>query len=450
MNNKWFLIVVLFLFTAFCQIQPGKARGAFEEISEIPDRTPLIEKIREAQTIALTAEQSFQNTLEMLHDAQSELVALQKKQKLSQKYKERITELKSVVEKLTILKLRLLEKTLLVILNRESGELRSIYIQEPEYEPKKINTHIAPFYRSYTPECFVTKIDGNGHGKNLFVLCENRVMPMLALAHFHEKKGRYSWDISHVYTPYSPQIHDPAIIAEGKKYLPQKIQNAIESLREKRVPSQAYPGEFVHWKFSPDFISAIIINEHMDHDEFISAMTEEEEKTEQKNENAIKRRSAITPLVEKFFTVLGANTERAYIFSVSKSRACCFAQFIGSTFHLVQKEYPEAKLSKNFFAVMRDHTSAVEAMILLFDRDLSQFTPHARELCESSQELLEDCIAVSYNGGVNRLNAVIKTYGENWDMQKAVRKGKRFLKKGLTYETHIYLQKIRAIRKLEK
>ncbi len=450
MSNKWPLIVVVFLFTAFCQLQLVKAQ---EKNGEIPDRTPLIEKIHEAQKIALTAEQSFQNIIVTLHDAQNELAVFPKKQKVSCEHEKRIAGLKSAIEMLTILKFRLLEKTLLVVLNRESGELRPIYIQEPEYELKKTNKRVLPFYRSYTPECLVTKIDGNGHGKNLLVLCENRVMPVLALAHFHEKKGKYSQDISHVYTPYSSQIHDPAIIAEGKKYLPQKIQNAMESLREKRVPSRAYPGEFVHWKFSPDFIEAIIINEHMDHDEFISAMAEKELRASNSGGVAkypLSNRSAILPLVEKFFTILGANTERAYIFSVSKSRACCFAQFIRSTFHLVQKEYPEAKLSENFFAVMRDHANAIEAMILLFDRDLSQFTPQARELCESSQELLEDCLAVSYNGGVTRLNAVIKTYGENWDMQKAVRKGKRFIKKGLTNETNMYLQKIRAIRKLEK
>ncbi len=447
---KWKHIVLLgiFIFAAFCQL-PKKARA---EWHDIPDRTPVLQKIHEAQRIAATAERTFQEILRSISEIEMELSAINGKKNARQ----RSLELRSVLKTLVALKERSLEKPLLVVWDQETGALNRIYAQEPEYivKQKRRGKQHRPRagtenYRSYAPECTVDSIDGNGHGKNFLVMCGNRVMPVLTLAHFHETAGIYSRDISHVYTPYSAAISTPDVIAEGKRYTRDIIQRAMYSLEKKQVPSRAYPGEIVHERFSPEFIEASIINEHMDHDEFADALLEEVEN----EKDDTKKRSPLASLVQKVFAIIGANRERAFIFSVSEgAHACCLTQFIQSTYKdFVLDLYPTAYLSSNFFTAMRDHQTAVEAMILLFDHDLSEFSPKVRELCESSRELLEDCLAVAYNGGAMRLNNVIEKHGENWDETRTVIKRKRrFPKNELTPQTRIYLRKLREIRKLEK
>lgn len=425
-----------------------------------PAEFSLTQKIKEARDEAFTAVSHFEELREILQKARGEFSRQErmpaKKKKKEDYARQRILKADIIPALKKAYALRA-DRTSVFVLDRATGTIREIEFQEPiardrskRKRARAAEEQLPRRFPTYTKGCGVIQYGGDGHGMNLLALCDYHVFPVLALAHFHSERSRITKDLPHVYTPYSEQIHSDELVAEGKTYLSATIQKAMEKLESKKVPSRAFPGEYVHWKFSPDFIESIIINEHMDHDEFNESIAAPAEQTVKRPG----RKHPLQMLVEKVFVILGANKEYAFMFSRSRNpeplRAYGMPQFIQETYRMVYKSYPDARLIKNFYEGMRDHKNAIQAMILLFDRDLSEFSPKARALCEESPDLLEDCLAVAYNGGVRRLNGVIETYGEEWDRQKSVKPGHRTLQKGLTKETIIYLEKLRKIREFEK
>lgn len=426
-----------------------------------PARFSLLEKIGKAQKEAFEKVTVFYDALTELAKAHAEAARLkqmpEKKKTDAEKLYER-TLRENIIPGLTMIRDLLAEKTLLFVLNKTSGEIHELQIQEKSGKQRSQSQKTMRGFPSYADNCVVIHQGGNGHGMNLLVICDGHVFPVLALAHFHTKKKLSLDDPVHVYSPYSLQIHDKELVREGRMYTRTLISEAMAELEAKKVPSKAYPGEFVHWRFSADFLEAVLIDEHMDHGEFEEAhriiKTEEPEKD---------HLHPMRLLIEKVFVTIGANKERAYAFSISTGRACCFAQFIKPTYATMTAEYPEARLEKDFFKGMRDHKNAVQAMVLFFDNYLSHFSAKARSICEQSSELLQDCLAVAYNSGYGRLNNVIERHGEEWDTSgsakasqdkqkspKKSRKHRRFPKNFLPPETNTYLEKLRAIREFEK
>jgi hypothetical protein len=75
------------------------------------------------------------------------------------------------------------------------------------------------------------------------------------------------------------------------------------------------------------------------------------------------------------------------------------------------------------------------------------WSPTVKKVCSISPEMLEDCLAVSYNGGPNRLNKVIAKRGIDWFKRDTVsRTGRRHLASRLKEETVTYLAKLQSIR----
>lgn len=438
-------------------------RRISDESAGYPVSFSLSEKIKEAEELASEYVKIFEENLTQLSASKQELRRLQQIPAHKKTNAERLLEKKlreNSIPSLILLQSLYAEKTTVFALHKPSGALIEVQFQEPLDEKlvqKKTPREQARVlgFPTYTPHCAVTRHGGNGHGMNLLVLCHDpkigfQVLPVLALAHFHLNQKPKIKDIQHVYVPYSPSIHTAEIVAEGRTYWRTVVEIAHAKLQEKQIASRAYPGHFVHEKYSAEFVKNLLINEHMDHGQFNEAA-----RTDFSRPSPAIHLHPMKVLVEKFFVVLGTNKERAYVFSLSKNRnqnlrAYGLAQFIKGTYGDILKRYPEAALEKDFYKGMRDHANAVQAMILLFDRDLSFFSEKARRVCSVSTELLEDCLAVAYNGGTGRLNGVVETYGKDWDEQKSVKRGRKLLKRGLTEETDTYIEKLRAIRAFEK
>ena len=128
--------------------------------------------------------------------------------------------------------------------------------------------------------------------------------------------------------------------------------------------------------------------------------------------------------------------------SVSRAGACCLTQFMPKTYKLITKRYPEAGLDKNLTTGRQDHVNAVKASIVLFDSDISAgWKEKTKNICGSSQDDLEKCLAASYNAGPGRLNKVVRKAGDNWDNSKPAK-----VLSGLKKETMFYLQKLASIK----
>src|SRR5574337_1170048 len=234
------------------------------------------------------------------------------------------------------------------------------------------------------------------------------------------------------YVPYSPELHTPDVVEEGRRYLERAILQALQELDDLNVTSKTFTEENLSELASIDFIHALLTDEHMDPDEF---------RTHEKN-------GTLARLIEKYWVEVAINRDSAFRMSVSPAGAVGISQFICPTYARILDEYPEVELDPVFVHGMQDHVNAIKASVTLFDSDMSSWwTPTVKKICSVSTETLEDCWAASYNGGPNRLNRVIAKRGMNWlNKETIVRNTRRYFASRLKEETYTYLAKLRSIR----
>jgi hypothetical protein len=234
------------------------------------------------------------------------------------------------------------------------------------------------------------------------------------------------------YVPYSPELHMPDVAEEGRRYLERTILQALQELDDLNVTSKAFTDQNLSELASIDFVHALLVNEHMDPDEF------------KKNQN----NGTLSRLIQKYWVEVAINQDATFRMSVSPAGAVGIGQFICPTYGRILDESPEAKLDPVFVRGMQNHVNAVKASIALFDSDMSSWwTPTVRKICSVSIEMLEDCWAASYNGGPNRLNRVIARRGKDWvEKETMSRNTRRHSASRLKEETYTYLVKLDSIR----
>src|SRR5574337_2187483 len=235
------------------------------------------------------------------------------------------------------------------------------------------------------------------------------------------------------YVPYSSELHTPEVAEEGHRYLERTILQALQDLDDLNMTSKTFTEQNLSELASIEFIHALLVDEHMDPDEFRKA----------------EKNGMLLRLVEKYWVEVAINQNAAFRMSVSPAGATGISQFICPTYARILDESPEAKLDPVFMRGMQDHVNAVKASITLFDSDMSSWwTPTVKKICSISTEMLEDCWAASYNGGPNRLNRVIAKRGKNWvKKENIIRNRRRYFASRFKEETYTYLAKLGSIRK---
>lgn len=233
------------------------------------------------------------------------------------------------------------------------------------------------------------------------------------------------------YVPYSPELHTPDVAEEGRSYLERTLLQALQDLDDLNLTSRTFTDQSLSELASIDFIHALLVDEHMDPNEF---------KKHEKN-------GTLSRLIEKYWVEVAINQGSAFRMSVSPAGAAGISQFICPTYARILDESPEAKLDPVFVRGMQDHVNAVKASITLFDSDMSSWwTPTVRKICSASTEMLEHCWAASYNGGPNRLNRVIARRGKDWTEKETMKRNtRRYFASRLKEETYTYLAKLDSI-----
>lgn len=194
-----------------------------------------------------------------------------------------------------------------------------------------------------------------------------------------------------VYTPYSAEIKNDAVIERGIEVADQFIDRAYSRLSSRGILSQALPGRKITEAVPRDVLRVLLVNEHIDPGEFKSG-------------------GLARGLAERVLTIIATNREKAYAYSISPAGARGLVQMIPSTYLLLLHKYPSAGLPSNFFACMADPINAVMAQVLLCDADWQAinsrtFIPRDR---------IGPYLAAAYNGGVGRVLSVLAHDQTDW------------------------------------
>lgn len=330
--------------------------------------------------------------------------------------------------------IKMLKRDVAVIgLNQNSGELKTFVFKEdfPFYGKDRPNPK-PPDVLAEKDDCKLLWRDGSrwGFNRDLLLKCGDDDLNIVGLKMpyaFVDSSGK-SQILTDFYIPYSPELHTKTFAKMGKGYLEDLISRAGQDLTEKEVYSRAFPDKTVNEIMPSEFLMSLILNEHMDHGDFNQALKD----------------GSFPELVEKVWVIIGLNQEKSMRWSISSAGACCLTQFMPKTYQMIVKRYPDAELKSNVTEGRQDHLNAVKASMVLFDSDISLGWKDKTKLtCFSSLDMLQKCLAASYNAGPGTLNKVVKSLGARWESGPA-RQNKYAAR--LRSETITYLKKLGTIK----
>jgi len=223
-----------------------------------------------------------------------------------------------------------------------------------------------------------------------------------------------------VYTPFSPDLNQPALRQRGFDYLKNLVEESQRILQAKQIKSR-----FVHYwlvkqaKAKGNSNPTIPADQEMNVTEVVPvklsialAIIEHIDDSE-----LIDHSSTLEEQFQEVLTVIGANSNQAYSFAVStknKAGARGLMQFTRKTYDNIVKQYPAAKLDPNFISGTRNHRNVALASVLLHDENLHLL--NSQYLSEHRNNLLEigKLLAATYNGGQTNVNLTLSSSGEAW------------------------------------
>src|SRR3989344_999237 len=314
----------------------------------------------------------------------------------------------------------------------KANELRKKYLNNPDKLPRLQSSNVGEeflavsnWWNSFNSDISITR-DGTV-GDRYAVAANKYLMSNDDLVYPEERTGTKYSDI--VYVPYSKDIQDLMMIASGEDFINKSVQQAFDGLAQAGIMSRAFPGRLIVDTISPTFVKNILINEQSDPK--LTLASSDDAKYQ----------------AERVLVRYGANKEKAFRYTVSKTGASGPAQIMPSTYSSPKKKtgvlqaYIGANLIKDVDIGRVDMVNAIKAQILVFDDHMvyvidkvNRSGSRAKKVFASlSQDQLDEVRAMIYNGGPNKYNTA--TGGLNLRV------------KGVK-ETLPFVQKFRAIREL--
>jgi len=226
-----------------------------------------------------------------------------------------------------------------------------------------------------------------------------------------------------IYAPYSQSVHTADVVARGREYIQNLVQEALDDLRAKKVMSRAYPDKLVADVpvFSATFFERLPIIEHADMTEF----TLEPQRT-----------------TERVLAIIGLNgiddTNVAFAYTGNSAGANGLLQFTDNgkpgkpgTYTSVSLKYPKAKLNPDFAEGARDHVNAMKAAVLLHDLNLEYLIKkYGKNIATDPR--LEEYLAALYNASpasvTKSLTASLAAQANEWT-DKLLRETKGYIAK---------------------
>jgi hypothetical protein len=162
-------------------------------------------------------------------------------------------------------------------------------------------------------------------------------------------------------------------------------------LKSRDVMSAAFPPKKVTEVIPKEVLKVLLINEHIDPSLF-------------------KSEGLARVLSEQVLTIIAANKDRAYAYSVSSAGARGLVQMIPSTYTILLRKYPMAGLNPHYASGMVDPVNAIMAQILLCDADWQTISTRK----QISKEHIGPYLAAAYNGGVGRVLSILGDDEVGW------------------------------------
>ncbi|HJR09320.1 MAG TPA: hypothetical protein VJ842_18820 [Pyrinomonadaceae bacterium] len=189
------------------------------------------------------------------------------------------------------------------------------------------------------------------------------------------------------YAAAHPALRSPELVGGGRAYVHRMLNEAAARL--------AQQGKMI----SPEIVDAaerLCIVEHTDHKRF---------KTEDH-----------ASLYNEIFTLYALNAGDTYRFSVSSAGAGGMVQMIPQTYQAIRQMHPTVGLNPDFVAGMRDHSNALEAMLLYMQGTWDDLLKHeeVRQALAENVATQTELLAAGYNSNPARLHLYLERGGTYW------------------------------------
>jgi len=189
------------------------------------------------------------------------------------------------------------------------------------------------------------------------------------------------------YTSAHPALLSTALTMAGRTYVRKMLDAAAARLAQDGV------------NISPDVVDIaehLCIVEHTDHKRFM-------------NED----HAVLFPEILSLYALNEGNTFR---YSVSTAGAGGMIQMIPQTYKAIRQQHPGVALQTNFVSGMRDHSNALEAMLLYMNDTWNKLQPNSeiQDALRSGMATKPELLAAGYNSNPMRLAGYLKTGGAGW------------------------------------
>ncbi len=189
------------------------------------------------------------------------------------------------------------------------------------------------------------------------------------------------------YTSAHPALLSPELVRRGQSYIRTTLDLAAKRLGEKGI---LITPQIV------DIAERLSLIEHVDHERF-------------RSEN----RSA---LYEEIYSLFALNQLDTYRYSVSSAGAGGMVQMIPWAYNLERQRHPGVGLTSDFVVGMRNHSNALQAMLLYMQDTWNDLAANSEVQYALSAKLATqtELMAAGYNSNAARLPLYLRRGGQSW------------------------------------
>ncbi len=301
----------------------------------------------------------------------------------------------------------------------KANDLRRYYLENsdnvPHFNSKDPNETfkvVTSWWNNFNSDQGIINVADSEQEKDRYIIAANKfLLKNENFAYAEDVTGQKYSDL--IYTPYSTALHQPELIAEGKNFVGENVSKAFSQLKTLEVESAAFPEKLVADSISETFVKNIFITEQSDPRMLL--LSDDEGRK----------------VAERVLVLLGANGNRAFRYTFSKTGALGLGQIMPGTYSSIVKRYPDAQLLKDIDIGRVDVKNAIMASVLVFDDHLAtvlgRLSKNQRNLFNSKSAKDPDFVnqvrAAAYNGGPSKYKASTAT------ISLAVRETVDFVKK---------------------
>ncbi len=287
----------------------------------------------------------------------------------------------------------------------------------------------------HDPPYKVIRIKGQTFNKMVFeVTMDGRELLVYAAKHLSVPPVFRSKDIrimnqeaeTVVYLATPPYLANEGFALQGQNIALRAIEEALGELREKQVPSDAYPGKFVADVVSSGALLNLLVTEQTDP----CLLQEREPGCERLLPKRLYERDE--QVVDAVLTEFVINGLDAYRYICSGAAACGAYQFTNNrvrqkngkygpgTYEAMRLAYPLAELDPDFKRGTRGFRNSVKAAAVLTDYELSSrgVPDWVREAFMDDHQMGLLFPAAAYNGGPSQAKALARLVVEYGDLKK--------------------------------